>query len=319
MDKKYFSGANGENIFEVYFNFLYYSLGVMTANNMANIFAVDFISKIVSCVQMLVSFIYIVIIISNHSKIGQQINKKAMEQELKSEELEDEIKKKCNKSKKEKEKRCKVLDFFHSDWFLRGIIIIILGAILFFLIPVIQENYVGGILTFVGILATFIVVSNYAQVQEVKKESKRELEKSKEGLEQKFMSHTKDVEGKLASLVHYVNAVRYEQMKNVFKGYDLSATIFDCYISAMACLSDVSNIETKTINPLLSGISQIIDCTDAQSIVKNYRKVNIKKNNSCISLLRKIDGDDKIIKFIKDVNEIAKEKGIDIYEDYEYS
>ncbi|MDR0754579.1 MAG: hypothetical protein LBF04_04240 [Prevotellaceae bacterium] len=54
------------------------------------------------------------------------------------------------------------------DWFLWGILIILLGAILFFLIPVIQENYVGGILAFVGIIATFIVISNYMQVKEIK-------------------------------------------------------------------------------------------------------------------------------------------------------
>jgi hypothetical protein len=170
------------------------------------------------------------------------------------------------------------------------------------------------VLTFIGILATFMVISNYIQVNAMQKELnfiRYDLNKS-----------IVDTKGELASLVHYVNAVRYEQMKNVFKKYDLSAVIFDCYISAMSCLSDISNVETKTINPLLSGISKIIDCTDVQSIVKNYVNININKNSSCIDLLQRfnIKGGDKnkVIKFIKDVNEIAEKEGKASWDDYEY-
>jgi hypothetical protein len=62
---------------------------------------------------------------------------------------------------------------FWDNWFVWGIGIILLGAGLFFMIPVIQDNYIGGILGFVGILATFIVVSQYIQVKEVKDEFHR--------------------------------------------------------------------------------------------------------------------------------------------------
>ena len=61
---------------------------------------------------------------------------------------------------------------FKENWFLLGIITILLGSILFCLMPKmdITNNYIGVILGFVGVLATFIVVGNYAQVQQIRSE-----------------------------------------------------------------------------------------------------------------------------------------------------
>jgi hypothetical protein len=73
-------------------------------------------------------------------------------------------------------RKIKCNQFFQKP-FLWIILFILLGTILFFLIPIIQENYVGGILAFVGILATFIVVSNYMQVQDIKKDFAGEVAK----------------------------------------------------------------------------------------------------------------------------------------------
>lgn len=66
-------------------------------------------------------------------------------------------------------------DYLKSNWFLLGIIIILLGVIIFCLIPRIDttDNYVGLVLAFIGVLATFIVVGNYVQIQDVKKEFER--------------------------------------------------------------------------------------------------------------------------------------------------
>ncbi|MDR0658816.1 MAG: hypothetical protein LBG18_07800 [Mediterranea sp.] len=56
-----------------------------------------------------------------------------------------------------------------SKWFLIGIIILLLGWILFLHFQTITNpNDITLILAFVGILTTFIVISNYAQVQEIK-------------------------------------------------------------------------------------------------------------------------------------------------------
>jgi hypothetical protein len=88
--------------------------------------------------------------------------------------------------------KCKIPNcikkFLCNHWFWIGIIIILLGTILFCLVPRIDinENYAGIVLGFVGILATFIVVSNYAQVKDIenkfetkikdlKKENQREM------------------------------------------------------------------------------------------------------------------------------------------------
>jgi hypothetical protein len=69
-----------------------------------------------------------------------------------------------------------------SKWFLIGIIIILLGWIIFLHFRTITDvNNVTLILAFVGILATFIVVSNYAQVKEIEKKAEKkavEIEKS---------------------------------------------------------------------------------------------------------------------------------------------
>jgi flagellar motor component MotA len=58
--------------------------------------------------------------------------------------------------------------FFKSNWFLIGIVIILAGVIVFNQFYKITEaNNVTYILSFVGILSTFIVVSNFAQVKDV--------------------------------------------------------------------------------------------------------------------------------------------------------
>ncbi|MDR0575613.1 MAG: hypothetical protein LBG96_16600 [Tannerella sp.] len=55
-----------------------------------------------------------------------------------------------------------------SHWFLIGIIIILLGANIFFSInQVIEPNNIALILGFVGILATFIVIGNYAHIKDI--------------------------------------------------------------------------------------------------------------------------------------------------------
>lgn len=69
-------------------------------------------------------------------------------------------------------------------WFLWGIVIVILLAILATQIPRmnIGDNYIGIILAFVGILATFTVVGNYIQVHY----AKQEFEKKVKELQQKI-------------------------------------------------------------------------------------------------------------------------------------
>jgi len=70
---------------------------------------------------------------------------------------------------------------YRFHWFLWGIVIILLAAIFCSQIPYLQikDNYVGLTIGFIGILATFVVVSNYAQVKEVKDEIDAKVKESK--------------------------------------------------------------------------------------------------------------------------------------------
>jgi hypothetical protein len=191
IDKKYFSdNTTGNKVLETYFHFLYYSLGIMTTNNISNILATNLITKIISFSQMFVSFIYIIIIISNYSKIGNIVkNEKENNNESLPKEESKEPPKESNKEcfQKFKDTIYKIL----SQYFLLGVIIILLGTIIFCLIPKIDisNNYVGIILSFVGIAATFVVVSNFAQVKDI---------------EGKFESKVKEIEGRNEQTKEYI-------------------------------------------------------------------------------------------------------------------
>jgi hypothetical protein len=75
------------------------------------------------------------------------------------------------KKKPPKEDGC-IKKLLKNNWFIVGIIILLIGFDIFIRIPIvdIQSSYFGAIMGFVGILATFIVVSNYMQVKEIKDE-----------------------------------------------------------------------------------------------------------------------------------------------------
>jgi hypothetical protein len=194
---------------------------------------------------------------------------------------------------------------FH--YFLWGIVILILGTILFFMVPKIQENYVGGILAFVGILATFIVVSNYMQVKSIQDEVAFIRSESNKSIY--------ETKSELAAFVHYVNAISAKRANRTSHVVEE----FDGYTCALCCLSDIS-AKPQFINMLLQCLSKVIEQSDPKSIVDGYVEVNINTNNSCIDLLKKtpIRGVNQceIIKFIKKVNNIAIKENKANYDDY---
>jgi hypothetical protein len=72
-------------------------------------------------------------------------------------------------AKKEQKDNCWFCSMVKSKWFLMGIIIILLGWIVFLHFYTVTDiNNVTLILAFVGILVTFVVISNYVQVRDVK-------------------------------------------------------------------------------------------------------------------------------------------------------
>ncbi|MDR1561213.1 MAG: hypothetical protein LBS23_02550, partial [Holosporaceae bacterium] len=176
-------------------------------------------------------------------------------------------------------------------WFLWGIVIILLGGIFFSQIKYfqIEDNYVGLVLGFIGVLATFIVVSNYVQVKSVQNEInmiRDELDKS-----------IYDAKGELASLSYCTEAVKFERDNSIVNAVG-------CYIAAIYCMTDI-RVKPKTINILLQGISNVIEKTTPQSFVDNCSHVNINMNSSCINLLQKINtkvgNKDDVIKFIQEI------------------
>jgi hypothetical protein len=187
---------------------------------------------------------------------------------------------------------------FCNNWFLWGLVIIILDAILFFMIPIIQDNYVGGILAFVGILATFIVVSNYAQVKEIEnKFYKRENE-----LDQKINNQIKDTECKVSSFIYCKDAVKHEN-----EARDIDA--FYSYVYALASWHDANQIDINMINTILSKIISIIEKISVEKVVSESITIDSYALNCCSSTLGRniITNSQKqiIINFIKEL----KEKG----------
>ncbi|MDR1683227.1 MAG: hypothetical protein LBS25_07575 [Candidatus Symbiothrix sp.] len=77
-----------------------------------------------------------------------------------------------------KPEKCNFWRLFKNHWFLCGIIIILLGVIVFNQFYVITDaNNITIILSFVGILTAFIVIGNYAQVKDIETKFKSETEK----------------------------------------------------------------------------------------------------------------------------------------------
>jgi positive regulator of sigma E activity len=106
-----------------------------------------------------------------------------------------------------------------SKYFLEGIIIILLGVIVFHHFYEIEGNDVTLILSFVGILATFIVVSNYAQVKEIKDEVEAykqkmgsEIASENKKLEEKLNSNIKNLEEKIMMENNITRGLAYENI-----------------------------------------------------------------------------------------------------------
>ena len=80
-------------------------------------------------------------------------------------------------SNKRKYIKLKWRNLFLSPYLWIGIIIIMLGAIIFALLPCMHfnDNYVGLVLSFVGIMSTFVVISNYAQVKDIESNTKEQI------------------------------------------------------------------------------------------------------------------------------------------------
>jgi uncharacterized membrane protein (DUF485 family) len=123
-------------------------------------------------------------------------------------ELKDEI---TDLKKKQTKKDCRLKFWIkqtNGNWFIVGIIILLIGFDIFIHIPIvdIQSSYFGAIMGFVGILATFIVVGNYAQVKDIKDEFKTKVDE--------FKTKMKESEIKIEEIEKESNKVINEKIKD---------------------------------------------------------------------------------------------------------
>jgi hypothetical protein len=104
--------------------------------------------------------------------------------------------------------------FLSSPYLWVGVIIILLGAILFALLPCMQfdGNYTGLILSFVGIMSTFVVISNYAQVKDV---------------ESSTMERIRELENKNTTLIARLETLNKEYSSVIEESYKTQKSIYE--------------------------------------------------------------------------------------------
>jgi hypothetical protein len=196
---------------------------------------------------------------------------------------------------------------------IRLFILITIFSIAFFVLFLwLNHKYCFGIsndsivLTFIGIIATFVVISNYIQVKEIE----RKFDSKRIELEQLFNTKVKDTECKISSFLHYKEAVSAKS--------DVDA--FNSYILAVASWHDASFIDIKMIDSLLSIILIIVNRNSIDRIVSQYIKIDGFALDFCLDILysKEVVNKNKheIIFFIKEL----KIKGINkiSYDGIEY-
>jgi len=178
---------------------------------------------------------------------------------------------------------CSVLK---SHWFLVGVIIILLGTIVACLIPTVKYNDFAVILGFVGVLATFVVISNYAQVWEVKRENK----KLKNEIE-----HNKH---EVMADVFYLTALSFVSSKN----YGLAIYTFILSIQEHSIINNKHGI-----NGVLRDINnKIVQVQDIKP--ESILQLTTKQKNEIQETLRELsDSNIVIAKIIEYVDKIPTE------------
>lgn len=144
------------------------------------------------------------------------------------------------------------------------------------------------ILTFVGILATFVVVSNYAQVKDVKEEVKTQITEIKDGFEKRINIEMYDYDNVLNGTVHVLLG-RIAFNKGTPDDMILS---FFYYVDALEYLDKSNN--KKAIGGVFLGIKDISDSDKAT----NIRTTTFYKDKA-VSLLGKYHEGRELAEFVK--------------------
>ena len=208
-----------------------------------------------------------------------------------------ELEKKTRKKERKKPKCCfwkRIKSFICSYWFLTGVIIVLLGAILFcHIYKITNSNNTTIVLAFVGILATFVVISNYAQTKEVKddvKEQNKKIEYLLNDIEKKY--------AKIFADIYYLIAHNHNVIRFRFWHY---------YILSLKYLKESDdikkcNIEINKMIVLFANLKHVYNSEKTQLIKDIY---SINKNNE-------IENFNKLEELILNLNITDEELPVDM-------
>jgi hypothetical protein len=173
----------------------------------------------------------------------------------------------------------KAFSCYASYWIL-GIVIILIGFDIAIHIPIIDIkcSYFGAIIGFVGILATFVVISNYAQVKEVKDEFAGKiggLEKLIDGeISKRIEDYDHTVTGTFYFLMGKIAFAFGENDKN------------DCSVAFEHYVSALNEFDKATDKTPLNGVLHDIQDFKTQKIPLH---IDTKLQRKCLSLLGNIN------------------------------
>lgn len=168
----------------------------------------------------------------------------------------------------------------------------IFGAIIVNCFPVSIDVQTGVVLTFIGILATFVVISNYAQMQEMKRDFAAkvdEIEKNADAniteikkYQAEFIKKQKEIENQRATLNEMkwrivVNNVRVlEQCADL--NYEKSDIFIKNNLLAVLCYIDFLD-EKSSVKMIESFLTKIIQYINKEKITeitdKNWYEINL--------------------------------------------
>ena len=163
-----------------------------------------------------------------------------------------------------------IIRILKNNFFWIGIIIILLGAILFCQIPYmhIQNNFVGVILAFIGILTTFIVISNYAQVKDIESNVNNKIDDIVSDTEEKIANLEHEIRTKSETSIKSIELLREEYRDALEKTIDMQKGIYEAQV--------------RSYYPKLIEYLEIISSVDKANIWKDKKLINalyLKRNN----------------------------------------
>ncbi len=183
-----------------------------------------------------------------------------------------------------------------GNYWLFGIALIMLGGSILFQVKIVIDSNYGIMLGFIGILATFIVVGNYAQVMAIKAESKDELIKLNimikglEGSQKELKNNLTESQG----LFYYSLGVS-------FISKDDYPTALNAFLDALDFfVKSKSNSKSKNLESCILSIESL--CSFKKFSKEDYKKIagnekikKIKKNCQSIEAYNEIINIESII------------------------